>query len=162
MSEKIVVRWQNSYSVGIKLVDEQHMELIKLTNKLFANCMAGRERSNSVFLDIVREAIDYTGYHFGIEEKIMERVNYPDFARHKRDHGAFVQEVLNKAEEFKAGKILTPLSFVYFLRDWVLHHIAVNDKKMGDYLLNMRKSGELQQITLKVRKDEASDRLQIR
>ena len=162
MAEKKVVQWQNSYSVGIRLVDEQHMELIKMTNRLFANCMAGQERSRTTFLDAIHEAVDYTGYHFGTEEKIMERVNYPDYVRHKSEHIHFVREVFAKVEDFKAGRILAPITFVYFLRDWVLHHIAVNDKKLGAYLLSLRGSGELQKITLKVKKDEVTKRFQVR
>ena len=161
MASKTVVQWQPSYSVGIKLVDDQHQELIKLTNQLFASCMAGREQSRNAFLEIIHKAIDYVGYHFSTEEKVMERVNYPDLMAHKKEHSTFVREVFNKVEEFKAGKVLAPLTFVYFLRDWVLHHIAVNDKKMGDYLIALQRSGELQKMTLRVKKDEATDRMQI-
>ena len=161
MPEKKVVQWQNTYSVGIKLIDEQHMELITLTNKLFNNIMAGRERSRTTFLSTIHDAVDYVGYHFSTEEKVMERINYPDYLEHKKEHSTFVREVFNKVEEFKAGKVLAPLTFVYFLRDWVLHHIAVNDKKMGDYLIALQRSGELQKMTLNVRKDEASHRMQI-
>ena len=162
LADKKVVQWQNSYSVGIRLIDEQHMELVKLTNKLFANCMAGHERSRNTFLETIHEAVDYTGYHFSTEEKVMDRVNYPDFQKHKLEHANFVREIFNKVEDFKAGKILAPLGFVYFLRDWVLHHIAVNDKKLGNYLMSLQKSGELHKITLRVKKDDFSDRVKIK
>ena len=162
MAEKPVVQWQNSYSVGIKVIDEQHMELIKLTNKLFTNCMAGREKVQDTFLVTIHEAIDYVGYHFGTEEKLLERVNYPDLANHKILHADFVREIIAKVEEFHAGKILAPLSFVYYLRDWVLHHIAVCDKKYGDYLRQMHQSGELQKITLKAKEEQDSSRTQRR
>ena len=162
MPEKKVVQWQNSYSVGIRLIDEQHMELIKLTNRLFNNCLSGRERSRATFLSTIHDAVDYVGYHFSTEEKVMERVDYPSLLEHKKEHSIFVREVFNKVEEFKAGKVLAPLTFVYFLRDWVLHHIAVNDKKMGDYLISLQRSGELQKFTLQIKKDETSDRMQIR
>ena len=161
MAGKTIVQWQNSYSVGIKLVDDQHQELIKLTNKLFINCMAGREQSRTAFMDTIREAIDYVGYHFSTEEKIMERVNYPDTAAHIKEHKEFVKQVLIKVDDFKAGRITAPLSFVYFLRDWILHHVAVNDKKMGDYLIVLKKSGDLHQMTVKVKKDEATNRVHI-
>ncbi|MDR2503472.1 MAG: bacteriohemerythrin [Deltaproteobacteria bacterium] len=160
MAEKFIVTWQSSYSVGIKLIDEQHMELIKLTNKLFASCMEGK--SKNIFLDTIHEAVDYVGYHFGTEEKVMERINYPDYASHKKEHADFVREVFSKVEEFKAGKILAPLSFVYYLKDWVLHHIAVCDKKMGAYLIAMKRSGALQQVTLEVKKDDDNNRMHIR
>ncbi|MCL2092956.1 MAG: bacteriohemerythrin [Treponema sp.] len=162
MAERVVVQWQNSYSVGIRLVDEQHKELIRLTNRLFANCLADREQSRKVFVEIIREAVDYVGYHFSTEEKLMERVNYPEYAEHKAQHVDFVREVYTRVEEFSAGKLRTPLTFVYFLRDWVLHHIAVCDKKMGQYLLDLSRSGELQKLTLRVKRDEHTDRMQLR
>ena len=161
MADTIVV-WQNTYSVGIKLIDEQHKELIKLTNKLFASCMTSHERTRQIFLDTIHEAVDYVGYHFGTEEKVMERVNYPKYNDHKKEHADFVREVFSKVDEFNAGKMRSSLSFVYYLRDWVLHHIAVSDKKMGEYLQALHNSGELKQMTLKVKKDETTNRLQIK
>jgi len=161
MTGNTIVSWQNSYSVGIKLIDEQHMELIKLTNKLFASCMTGQERFRNVFLDTIHDTVDYVGYHFSTEEKVMERVNYPGFKEHKKEHSDFVREVFNKVEEFKSNKVLTPLAFVYYLRDWVLHHIAVCDRKMGEYLIMLRGKGELQKITIRVKTDESTNRVEI-
>ena len=162
MAANDIVLWQSSYSVGIKVIDEQHMELIRLTNKLFASCMAGNEQSRSSFLSVIHEVVDYVGYHFGSEEKMMERVNYPDYANHKLEHTNFVREVLVKVEEFNTGKMLAPLSFVYYLKDWVLHHVAVCDKKLGEYLKFMKRNGELQKITLMVIKDKATGRIHFR
>ena len=159
MKEETVVQWQNSYSVGIKLIDEQHMTLINLTNRLFRDCMESHEQSMSTFLEIIHEAVDYVGYHFSTEEKIMERVNYPDYSNHKKEHAEFVREVFSKVEEFNSGKKNTPLAFVYFLRDWVLHHIAVSDRRMGVYIMTMHNNGELQKITVKVQNDDAKDRV---
>ena len=163
MSEDVIVKWQDSFSVGIKVIDEQHMKLIKLTNKLFASCMTGQERtkSDSVFMAVINEVIDYVGYHFSTEEKVMERINYPAYKVHKQEHINFVKEVLVKVEEFNSGKINAPLAFVYYLRDWIFHHIAVNDKKLGQHLLDLKKSGELQQVVLKVTKNKETNKLQV-
>ena len=143
-----IVKWNNSYSVGIKPIDDQHKELIRLTNKLFASCMEGNERTkseegsaNRVFLEVIHEAVDYVGYHFGIEERIMERIDYPEYMIHKQEHVSFAQEIVKKTREFKNGRSNTPLSFVHYLKDWVLEHIAVSDKKLGNYLQEMHKSG---------------------
>ena len=145
--ELTVVQWHNSYSVGIKLVDEQHMKLIDLTNKLFQNCLESREQYTKVFLDTIHDAVDYIGYHFSTEELIMKRINYPDLVAHKKEHTEFVREFLSRANEFNSdNKMNTPLAFVYFLKDWVLRHIAVCDKKMGDYIITMHKSGELKKL----------------
>ena len=162
MANNTIVQWHNSYSIGIKLVDDQHKELIKLTNRLFVSCMGGVEKTRNTFLDVIHEAVDYVVYHFGTEEKLMERIKYPEFSRHKKEHEAFVREVFNKVQEYKGGKTLAPLLFVYFLRDWVLDHIAMSDKKMGNYILHLHKSGELQKITLRVKTDETTNRVQIK
>ena len=162
MNKKTVVQWQNSYSVGVKPIDEQHMELINFTNKLFSSCMSGQDKTKGAFLQAIHEAVEYTGYHFGTEERLMERINYPHYASHKKEHMDFVKEVLIKVEEFESGKVLVPLGFVYFLRDWVLHHIAVCDKRLGDYLLSLRRTGDLQRIVLKVKNDPVKKRLIIK
>lgn len=163
MAGNIIVEWQNSYSVGVKVIDEQHMKLIQLTNKLFASCMSGHERNkaDSIFLKVIHEVIDYVGYHFGTEEKVMERIDYPEYKIHKQEHMDFVKEVLIKVEDFNFGKMNTALSFVYYLRDWVLRHIAVSDKKLGAHIVEMKKSGGLQQIVLKVKKDKATNKVSI-
>ena len=160
MSDSHIVQWSNSYSVGVKLIDDQHMELINLTNKLFSNCMAGREKAKTTFMDTINEAVNYTGYHFSTEEKVMEIVHYPEFAAHKKEHANFVKEVYCKAAEFKLGKPLAQLNFVYFLRDWVIHHIAWNDKKVGAFLVALRRSGELQKISLRVKTDKVTQRVE--
>ena len=163
MAENTIVKWQSSYSIGIKLIDEQHMKLIDLTNKLFNSCMSGNERtkSDSIFLSIIHEIKDYTDYHFSTEERIMQKINYPEYKIHKQEHWTFVRKVLKKVEEFNFGKINTPLSLAYYLRDWVLHHIAVNDKKLGNYLLEMKRRGALQQIVLRAKRNAETNKIQI-
>jgi hemerythrin len=153
-----IVDWHSSYSVGIPLVDEQHKELINLTNKLYQGCMTGREVSKQVFLQTIRGAVDYIGYHFTTEEKIMIRINYPGYGTHKKEHTDFVKEVLSKIDDFNSGKIFTPNAFVHYLKDWVLTHIAVCDKKMGDFLIEMKKDGSLGKMTLKVKQDSSTGR----
>ena len=163
MANEVIVKWNDSYSVGVKVIDEQHMKLIRLTNKLFGSCMSGQERTktDSIFMDVVHEVIDYVGYHFSTEEKIMERIDYPEYKMHKHEHVAFVKEVLIKVEDFNFGKSNAALTFVYYLRDWILHHIAINDKKLGNSLLEMRRNGNLQQIVIKVKKDSETNELQV-
>ena len=151
MAENNIVTWHSSYSVGIPLVDEQHKELINLTNKLFTSCIQGNESSKIIFMRTIRGAVDYIGYHFSTEEKVMERIRYPGFAAHKKEHTDFVREVLHEVEEFKNGKKFTPISFVHYLKDWVLTHIAVSDKQMGDYIMRLKKNGGLDKIKLRVK-----------
>jgi hemerythrin len=149
--KKHIVEWHNSYSIGIHLVDEQHRELINICNRLHEASVLGWEKSKVAFMSAIRAAVDYVGYHFSTEEKIMERVNYPDYKAHKKEHTDFVKEVLRQVQDFQADQKVSANDFVMFLKDWVLAHIAVCDKKMGIYLIKLKREGALHNITMKVK-----------
>jgi hemerythrin len=151
MTDKEFVEWHNSYSIGIPLIDEQHKELINLTNKLYESTLGSMSNSKVVFMRTIRGAVDYVGYHFSTEEMVMQRVHYPDLPTHKKEHADFVLEVLKEVEDFKSGKKYTPNAFVRYLKDWVLAHIAVSDKRLGEYLVKLKRRGGLQGITVKVK-----------
>ncbi|MDR2551699.1 MAG: bacteriohemerythrin [Treponema sp.] len=150
-SSNEVVVWKNSYSVGIPLIDSQHKELISLTNKLYRSCMKSKEYSKEVFLGVIRGAVDYVGYHFSTEEKIMERVRYPAYGVHKKEHADFVREVLKAVDQLSRDNDYNPLNFVHYLKDWILTHIAVSDTAMGKHLIVLKQQGTLQNMTLKVK-----------
>jgi hemerythrin len=139
MESREIVKWSPSLSIGIRLIDEQHQGLIKLTNELFLSCLKGGEVANARFLKTIRETVQYVQFHFSTEEAIQKRINYPDYASHKREHEEFVRQVLLSVAEFNSGKKFLPNKFVKFLQDWVLTHIAVTDKKLGEYLQVLRK-----------------------
>ena len=154
-----IFTWQRTYSVNIPLIDEQHIELVKLTNKLYRSCMKDREHSKEVFMGVLHGAVDYVKYHFATEEQIMERVNYPDIAAHKKEHGNFIREVLKSVDDFSSETAYNPLTFVKYLKDWVLTHIAVSDTAMGNYLVNLKRTGALENLTFKTKK--VSDRYEL-
>ena len=138
------VPWKNVYSIGIQVVDEQHKHLLKLTNDLYRACS---EDGGDVIVDrfkaTAQAAVEYVEVHFSTEEKLMERTNYPDMAAHVLEHKNFVHQVLENVRDFENGKHYAPNAFVRFLKDWILEHIALVDKKFGSYLVQMRKEGKL-------------------
>jgi CheY-like chemotaxis protein len=79
----------------------------------------------------------------------MEKTAYPEIAAHKKHHAEFIQKVLKDVTDFENGKNFVPHQFVRFLRDWILSHIALVDNKLGDYLLELQKSGKLGKISMK-------------
>ena len=151
--KKQIVEWHDSYSVGIRLVDDQHKELINLTNRLHEASVMGWDKSKVAFMSAIRGMVDYVGYHFSTEEKIMERVNYPDYKSHKKEHSDFVKEVLRQVQDFQAGQKVSANDLVQFLKDWVLAHIAVCYKKMGLYLIKLKREGALHNITMRVKQE---------
>ncbi|MDR2535740.1 MAG: bacteriohemerythrin [Treponema sp.] len=143
MAEEAFVVWEDRYAIGIPIVDEQHKELLKLTNDLYQACRQGDEKARERFKDAIRSTVDYVKFHFSAEEKIIEGVRYPKIAAHKQEHAGFVREVLEEVKKFESGKTFVPNAFVRFLRDWILTHIAVSDKEYAEYILRLKKEGNL-------------------
>jgi hemerythrin len=137
------VTWDEKYSTRIQLIDDQHKELLKLTNELFDSCQEGNQSAGNTFRKILHSTVDYVKYHFSAEEKIFEIINYPLAVEHKKQHESFVKRVLEDAKSFEEGKHIVPISFARFLKDWILTHIAVHDKQYAEFILGLKRRGTL-------------------
>jgi hemerythrin len=138
-----IVEWDESYSLGIPIIDRQHKKLIDMTNTLYEGCLAGDNTARTYFMRTIHDAVEYVQYHFTSEERLLRRIGYPDFAAHKKQHEDFVRKIIEEVRSFNDGKRFVPNNFVRFLRDWVLAHIAVSDRLYAKYLLSLKKQGLL-------------------
>ncbi|MDR1985631.1 MAG: bacteriohemerythrin [Treponema sp.] len=142
MNDRILVEWDDRYLVGIPLIDEQHKELITMTNTLYQGCLEGDAKA-VYFMETIHGTVDYVKYHFSAEEKLLESVNYPDIGEHKKEHEGFIRQIFEEVKGFQGGKQFVPNDFVRYLKDWILAHIALTDKKYAKYILNLKKQGLL-------------------
>jgi hemerythrin len=134
------------FVLGIPVLDTQNANLVRICGNLRMACSKGVEAANGRFQRAVREAADYARYHFSTEEKLMSILEYPAFDDHKREHGEFVWEVLNRLKQFQNGEGLLPEKLVYFLGEWIKNHIGIYDKEFADYFLSMKHHGKLKLI----------------
>ena len=131
------VFWDDAYSVGFEPMDNQHKELVKMTNDLFESCKHGATTADSAFLKTIKKAVEYARNHFSEEEKYMLQATYPDLSEHRVQHDNFVATVLNAMHDFEAGKT-APIELARFLKQWLLNHIAVTDKKYSPYMAKLK------------------------
>jgi hemerythrin len=143
MSDNVIVEWDDRYLIGIPFLDDQHKELIRLTNTLYESCLQGDEAARASFKEAIRATVKYVKLHFSAEEQILENIHYPELAAHKKQHEEFVRQVLEEVKNFEEGKKFVPNVFVRFLRDWTLTHIAVSDKQYAEYIMDLKKKGAL-------------------
>lgn len=150
MADKRAVKWQDSYSVGVDIIDEQHKGLIEATNELYENCLRGGEAAEVHFMKAIQGAVAYIKTHFTTEEAVIERLKYPEFEEHKQEHKDFVAEVLKQVKAFDEKRQFTPLEFAQFLRNWILNHIAKSDKRYAAYFDTLRQAGALDESAFTV------------
>ena len=127
------VEWTNALSCGIKLIDDQHKGLVDLVNNLFKHITGNEKQEKDYFSQVIQEAVKYVKVHFATEEKIMIATKYSGYAEHKKEHDNFVLAVVNNIRDYEAGKRLTLSTFTRYLKEWILSHIAVMDKKYFEY-----------------------------
>ena len=133
MMDEDSVAWDDSFSVGFEPIDNQHKNLVLMTNELFQACKEGVISADIAFLQTIKKTVDYTETHFADEEDYMREANYPRFDEHKKQHEDFVATILKTIEEFEAGNT-EPVEMARFLKKWLLNHIAICDKKYMPYL----------------------------
>ena len=129
--EKQLIIWDNLYSVGIDLFDNQHKELIEMINKLYAAFLSGEAHKEAP--QIINEMIKYTDYHFKSEEKYFEKYNYPETENHKAVHKSFVEKAVELKNGLENGKVTVSYDIMNFLRQWLIDHIMGEDKKYTDF-----------------------------
>ena len=127
------VEWNESYALGIKMIDDQHKELLRIVNDIFNHASSNQQEEQAYFKEVMKQAVEYIKFHFTTEEKIMITTKYRGYEEHRAHHEEFVRTIIKTARDNEAGKRLTLTSLGYFLKDWVLSHIAVMDKKYCDY-----------------------------
>jgi len=144
-----IIHWDLKFSTGIELIDNQHKELIVLTNELYAACFADDSALESRFKEAMSKMVKYVRYHFDAEVKLLAAIDYPKYEEHKKMHDALIRKILDTAKSHDEGKKFVPNNFVRALVDWVFGHIAVYDKQYSAFAEGQIKNGKLSLKKLK-------------
>ncbi|MFC1692578.1 bacteriohemerythrin [Candidatus Latescibacterota bacterium] len=126
------IKWDDTLSIKINEIDNQHKSIFELANNLHINLKSGR--GNIIIKRILKSLYEYAETHFNTEEKWMEKYNYPDFEKHKQEHKTFFSEIYNFERKYEEGAPLLARNILLYLSDWFRKHIVENDKKFGKFL----------------------------
>jgi hemerythrin len=129
------LQWNESLASGTKEIDDQHKELFSRVNSLlhaFDKGTAGREEVSR----IVQFLTEYVVFHFGTEEKHMDRFGYSSTRQHKAQHEQFVKSFLKLKERMLMEGINANLArdTKELVVDWLLNHIRYSDRALGMFL----------------------------
>ena len=127
-----LLQWNESYSVQVTSLDQQHQTLFRTINELHGAMRAGHGKD--LLGKMLQRLIDYTGSHFAAEEAIIEKNGYPELAARRTAHQALVKQVLKFQKDFEAGAPVAAVDLMQFLQKWLNEHIQNTDKKYGPFL----------------------------
>ena len=131
-----MVDWDDSYSLDIPEIDEQHKCLIAIMNELYT-ALANKSEPQRIG-QVLDKLIDYMRIHFAVEEALMRILDYEEYPQHKASHDAIVRQVLAYQAAFRAGDEQVGSQLLEFLKDWLFTHIQQVDQRFGASLRQLK------------------------
>ncbi len=125
--------WTPDLSVGVDLIDDQHKMCFEKAEALFE---AGKNHQAKEYIGELLDFLsDYTKKHFADEEKYMLSINYPGYAEQKKEHEAFIVQLVRLKADYEAsgGSLMVILNANQMVVTWLTRHISNMDKKIGQF-----------------------------
>jgi len=121
-----LICWSEAHEVGIKEIDEQHVQLASQINEFADALKNGHLRNDTAgkLAGIVRLA----EFHFATEERLMAAYGFEDSVLHRATHSRLLDDIRTLAAErdFRSVSLTTR-----YLQEWLLRHIDGMDKQLG-------------------------------
>lgn len=124
-----MLAWSADLDVGNPMIDSDHRRLVGLVNQL-AEALAAGEAAAELGT-ILDNLVTFTMAHFAREERLMQRIGYPDLAAHKSQHDGLLSDLAKLQRSFHRGEIALSERSSAFLCEWLLRHIHTCDKRLG-------------------------------
>lgn len=134
------LEWSDVYSVGVRELDDQHKNMLALSNDLIH--AADTKKKREVIGEIIDVFLNNAREHFLREEEMLEEAGYPGLDEHRREHANLIQTVLEFIDLFNErtrGSFYSDTTvdggcFAMFLIGWILLHIKKEDQKYTSHL----------------------------
>jgi hemerythrin len=123
--------WNDSYSVKIGSVDQQHQKLFEIAEELHTAMASGKGKP--ALEGVLQRLVEYTAMHFAHEERLMRLHDYPGAAQHMAEHSELKRQVLDFQKEFRAGRTSLTVDLMIFLRTWLQKHIKGSDMRYAPH-----------------------------
>lgn len=124
--------WDDTMSIGVKEVDDQHKRLFLLANEVAATLEKGFDKE-AVQRDL-GVLCNYAVEHFADEEALMDMDAYPEYDRHVTEHMLCTTKALDFLEAFSEDKEVDMAAFLQFVTFWIHDHILNVDMTLGTFL----------------------------
>lgn len=127
------IRWNESLSVGVSDIDDEHRRFIARVNELnkaIVDC-EGKPRIERLLDLMLMEAT----HHFWHEEQLLAEWKYPDRAVHAAKHAHLTSQLERVMKEFEQADV----SFTWalkglYIKQLLVDHLLKEDMKFRDFL----------------------------
>lgn len=139
-----MIKWDESYRLGIDAIDEQHKKLFDIAEQA-EEIMELPDHIDKYdeIVKVLNELRDYVKYHFEQEEKLLLEIKYKQFFAHKVAHNDFIEYIysqdLGDIDEHQTER---GLHLVTMLIEWLVDHVLKRDKEWAQVYKEKMEQGK--------------------
>ncbi len=135
------IEWDESFSVFDHDLDKQHKEWILIFNTMHSELSQGNtEELNNLATNALQKMQKYADYHFKFEEDKMRKNNFPDLIAHHRMHKDFNSLIYEYIRDIRQGTIVLNTRVLKMIKNWLVDHILIEDKKYAQFMTDPKKN----------------------
>ena len=128
-----LIEWRKDFETGVADVDHEHRELIDLINQLHSEL--GSETGSAPVEAFLGEVFARISAHFALEESIMRKHGYDQYAEHKTDHEKLLDDIRDIMDDYGSGKYMDyEAALSDAVRDWFVDHFKTKDARLHKML----------------------------
>lgn len=126
-----MIKWDDHYLIGVQRIDFEHHIFLDLVNDF--NEARLQDENIETLSNILEEIVLYAKFHFKSEENMMQKINYPELAEHKKLHYQLIDELGMKVFGIQT-KLYSPQDVEEFLFHWFVNHVTHEDSKISAFI----------------------------
>lgn len=124
--------WGKAYETGIKVVDDQHHNLVELINE-FGDKLVENRIDGDLLEEVLAKLASYAQQHFDDEEGLMVEagIDPRHVNQHIAEHRDFFENVALMRQQMGRGGRTAERDLLDFLTHWLAYHILGSDQNMS-------------------------------
>lgn len=124
-----LIEWRSEFETGVAEVDHEHRELVDLINALHAQI--GANASKEVVSGFLGEVFAKISAHFALEETVMRKHRYDEYAAHKADHEKLLDDIRDIMDAHESDLFVDyEAALGRAVRDWFVDHFKTKDARL--------------------------------
>ena len=123
--------WDESWSLGISVIDSQHRAFIEMLNEI--ECNEGESLDPEKGKELLKKLMSYIQVHFQTEEDFMGVHFHSELEIHKNEHRLFSSMVRTFSREIRAGNVCVADEMRGKLKNWLKNHIISFDVRYASH-----------------------------
>jgi hemerythrin len=128
-----LIEWRDEFNTGVAEVDHEHRELIDLINQLHDQLQ--RDPDKDTVAAFLGEVFARISAHFALEETVMRKHRYDEYAAHKAEHEALLDEIRDIMDDYEAGSFSDAgTALATTVQDWFINHFKTKDARLHKQL----------------------------